>query len=255
MRTLNLQRPLTFFDLETTGTSVVHDRIVQLSILRVDPDGAQKTLTKLVHPGIPIPPEASAIHGIKDEDVAGKPRFSECAEEVYSWLHDCDLAGYNVLGFDLPLLIEEFKRCHVAFPPAETRIVDVMRIYFKKEPRTLKDAYLFYCDKDLEHAHDAEADVRATEEVLKGQLLKYPDIGITVEELHDYSRPTGMVDYAGKLKLNEEGEVVYNFGKKNKGKRVLADIDYARWMLEGDFPEDTKDWIRRILREAGLESK
>lgn len=246
MTTLSLQRPIAFFDLETTGTSTNNDKIVQIAILRVETGGTKRSLERLINPKIPIPLQAIQVHGISDQDVAGKPSFENVAEEILSWLSDCDLAGYNILGFDLPLIKEEFQRCQITFPSPDTKIVDVMKIFMKKEQRTLKDAYRFYCNKNLKDAHNAVADVEATYEILLGQLDMYSDLGNSVEELHDFTCPKGMIDLAEKLIRNEKGEILFNFGK-NKGRPVLSDPSYIQWMLKGDFPEETKNWLKKIL--------
>ena len=243
---LQLTRPLAFFDLETTGTDIVHDRIVQISVLKIHPDGLEEARTRLINPECLIPPGATAIHGISDADVVSQPTFRSVAASLLQFLSGCDLAGFNSNRFDLPLLVEEFARCSIAFPETGCRLIDVQTIFHKKEERTLSAAYKFYCNKMHTDAHDAEADVRATFEVFKSQLARYEDLGATLDEVHNFCNPLVVVDFARYLSMNESGEAVFNFGK-HKGKPVLQEPDYARWMLEGEFPEATKMVLRRIL--------
>jgi DNA polymerase-3 subunit epsilon len=244
---LSLDRPIVFFDLETTGTDIAKDRIVQISVLRLFPDEREEGKTRLVNPGIPIPAGATAIHGITDADVAAQPRFADLAKGVHDFFSGADIAGFNSNRYDLPLLVEEFGRCGIAFPEEGTRLIDVQVIFHRKEERTLGAAYRFYCDRTLERAHDAEADVRATLEVFKSQLERYDDLGTTIDELHVFCNSDAIVDFGRKLMRNERGEIAYAFGK-NRGKPVLADPDYAEWMLRGDFPESTKRVLRGLLK-------
>lgn len=245
---ISLKRPLVFFDLETTGTDIAKDRIVQISVLKLHPDGSEVVKTRLLNPGVPIPHEATLVHRITDADVAGQPRFADVAKSVLEFFAGSDIAGFNSNRYDLPLLVEEFGRCGIAFPEPEARLIDVQVIYHRKEERTLAAAYRFYCNKSLDDAHDAEADVRATLAVFTQQLEQYDDIGNSVEELHAYSRSDTIVDYGRKLGRNEKGEIVYAFGK-NRGKPVLNDREYAEWMLKGDFPQSTKNILRRLLNQ------
>ncbi len=247
---LSLKRPIVFFDLETTGTDIARDRIVQIAALKMHPDGKEELRTRLINPGIPIPPSATAIHHITNEMVAQEPRFRDIARGLADIFHGSDIGGFNSNRFDIPILVEEFGRCSIPFPEQDAKLVDVQVIYHRKEERTLAAAYKFYCSKNLEGAHDAGADVKATLEVFKQQLEKYDDIGTTLEELHRYSNSDAIVDYARKLMRNEKGEIVYAFGK-NRGKPVLDDPGYAEWMLDGDFPESTKNVLRRLLAEKG----
>jgi DNA polymerase III subunit epsilon len=249
---LTFKRPIVFFDLETTGTDITRDRIVQIAVLKLLPDGGEEVRTRLLNPGIPIPASATAVHHITNADVADKPKFPDIAKGLAEFFRDADIAGFNSNRFDIPILVEEFGRCSIPFPDPEAKLVDVQVIYHRKEERTLAAAYKFYCSKTLEGAHDAEADVRATLEVFREQLEKYDDIGTTLEELHRYSNSDGIVDYARKLMRNDRGEIVYAFGK-NRGKRVLDDTGYAEWMLGGDFPESTKNVLRRILASTDSE--
>ncbi len=243
---LTLTRPVVFFDLETTGTDIARDRIVQIAVLKVQPDGKEEVRTRLINPGIPIPAPATEVHHITNDDVADKPTFRDVAKGLADFFRGADIAGFNSNRFDMPILVEEFGRCSIAFPEEDAKLIDVQVIYHRKEERTLAAAYKFYCSKNLEGAHDAEADVRATLEVLTKQLEKYDDIGSTIDELHRYSNSDSIVDYGRKLMRNESGEIVYAFGK-NRGKRVLDDPSYAQWMLTGDFAESTKNVLRKLL--------
>ena len=246
--TLTLRRPIVFFDLETTGTDIGRDRIVQIAAMKIHPDGSEEVKTRLINPGIPIPAAATAVHHITNADVAGEPPFRELARSMKEFFTGADIGGFNSNRFDLPILVEEFSRSGFAFPDPDTKLIDVQTIYHRKEERTLSAAYRFYCDKTLEDAHDAEADVRATVEVFLRQVERYNDIGHTVEELHAFSQSDAIVDFGRKLARNERGMIVYTFGK-NRGKPVTDDPSYAEWVLGGDFPESTKAVIRRILQE------
>lgn len=244
---LQLSRPLIFFDLETTGTDIVADRIVQISVLKIHPDSSEESRTRLINPGMPIPSEASAVHGITDDMVRDQPHLKAIARGLFDFFSGCDIAGYNSNYFDVPFLVEEFARCGIEFPQEGTKLIDVCTIFKRKEERTLTAAYKFYCGKILENAHNAEADVRATFEVFKGQLDRYEDLGsATVEELHDYCGREEIVDYPRKLTKNEAGEIVFNFGKY-KTQPVASQLDYAQWMVDSDFPESTKTILRKII--------
>lgn len=245
--TLTLLRPVVFFDLETTGTDISRDRIVQIAVMKIHPDGSEEVKTRLVNPGMPIPSSATAIHHITDGDVAGAPPFRELAKSVRDFFLGADIGGFNSNRYDIPLLVEEFARCGIPFPDPDSKLIDVQVIYHKKEERTLAAAYRFYCNKSLDDAHDAEADVRATVEVFHRQLETYDDIGRTVGEIHLFCNSDAIVDFGRKLARNEKGEIVYAFGK-NRGKPVTDDPGYAEWMLGGDFPESTKAVLRRLLQ-------
>ncbi len=248
---LKLERPLVFFDLETTGTDTATDRIVEMSFIKLLPSGERESRTKRVNPTIPIPVEASNVHGIYDKDVEGEPEFSRFARSLKEWLEGCDLAGYNSNKFDVPLLVEEFLRAGVEFDINEVRLVDVQNIFFKKEPRTLSAAYKFYCGREIENAHSAKADIEATCDVLLAQIEKYGDIGTTVEELSSFSTIGNSVDLAGRIVRNERGEEVFNFGK-HKGKRVedvfRSEPSFYSWMMGRDFSLDTKRVIEKIKK-------
>lgn len=240
---LQLQRPIMFFDLETTGTNILHDRVVEISMIKVFPDGHDVQRTIRINPGRPIPAEATAVHHITDADVADKPRFEQIAQQLAASFEGCDIAGFNSNRFDVPILAEEFARAAVNFDFSKPRFVDVQTIFHKKEQRTLSAAYRFYCDKDLEGAHSANADTRATFEVLLAQLEKYPDLPTNVDGLADYSSQNRNVDLAGRLIYDDQHREVINFGKY-KGRlasEVLhQDQGYYNWIQQGDFPSDTK---------------
>lgn len=246
---LRLTRPIIFFDLETTGLNISTDRIVELSYLKVFPDGEEESRTMRFNPGIPISRQASEITGITDDDVKDKPRFAECAAQLADIFSGSDLAGYNSDKFDVPLLVEEFLRAGVAFDIDKAQRIDVQTIYHKKERRTLSAAYRFYCDKDLENAHSASADTRATYEVLQAQLDRYDDLRPEVGALAEYSKQTRNVDLAGRIVLDEHDNAVFNFGKY-RGRRVLdvlrTDSGYYSWMMQGDFTQNTKQVLTRI---------
>lgn len=248
---LNLERPLAFFDLETTGTDVASDRIVEICIIKVHPDGSEEKYLSRINPTVPIPSEATAIHGISDADVQSAPTFAYKAPEIYQFLENCDLAGYNSNRFDIPLLIEELLRVDENYDLSDRQFVDVQTIFFKMEPRTLAAAYGFYCQKELEDAHSAEADVRATLEVLKGQLDRYnAELKNDVPSLSAFTQgDQKRVDFAGRVVLDSSGNEVFNFGK-HRGKRVTAvfmnEPSYYRWMMDSNFPRYTKKVITRI---------
>jgi len=250
---INLKRPIAFIDLETTGINVSTDRIVELSVLKINPNGKEEWLTNRVNPEIPIPPKTTAIHGIKDEDVANSPTFKEIAKNLAAFLEGCDLAGYNAIKFDIPVLAEEFLRTNIDFNFRKRRYVDVQVIFHKKEQRTLSAAYQFYCKKELEGAHGSKADTAATYEVLKSQLDRYNDLENDVEKLADFSSFNSNVDFAGRIILDENGVEVFNFGK-HKGKPVelvfKEEPAYYSWMINGDFPLYTK----KVLTEIKLRS-
>lgn len=249
---LNLKNPLVFFDLETTGTNVATDRIVEISYLKVMPNGEERSKTYRVNPEMHIPESASAVHGIKDEDVADCPTFKEIGKLIAEELKGCDLAGYNSNRFDIPLLAEEFLRADINLDLSKRKFIDVMVIYQKMEQRTLSAAYKFYCNKDLENAHSADADTRATYEVLKAQLDHYPQLENDVEALSKMVHNKN-ADFAGRIVFNEKGEEVFNFGKY-KGQLVAEvlrrDTGYYGWIMNSDFTLNTKQVLTNIkLRE------
>jgi DNA polymerase-3 subunit epsilon len=246
---LNLKKPIIFFDLETTGTSVLNDRIVEISMIKVMPNGEERSRTIRVNPERHIPEEATAVHHITDADVADKPTFKQIAKDLAQSFTGCDIAGYNSNRFDVPMLSEEFARAGVDFDFSRANFIDVQTIFHKKEQRTLVAAYRFYCDKDLEAAHSAEGDTRATYEVLMAQLDRYSDLPNDVEALAKFSSQNRNVDLMGRIVLNDQGIETINFGKY-KGKPVAevlkSDPGYYSWILQGDFPQDTKKAFTRI---------
>lgn len=250
---LRLKKPVAFLDLETTGINVTSDRIIEFSVLKIYPNGKEEWMTSRINPEMHIPPKTTAIHGIKDEDVASCPTFREVAKNLSNFLEGCDLAGYNAIKFDIPVLAEEFLRANVDFNFRKRRYVDVQVIFHKKEQRTLAAAYLFYCKKELTGAHGSKADTAATFEVLKCQLDRYRDLENDIEKLADFSSFNNNVDFAGRIILNEKGEETFNFGK-HKGKTVESvfaeEPSYYSWMMNGEFPLYTK----KVLTEIKLRS-
>lgn len=246
---LQLKRPICFFDLETTGINITNDRIVEISILKVFPNGKEERHTWLVNPTIPIPPEVTAVHGISDADVANKPPFKELAKEVYQLIKDSDLGGFNSNRFDIPLLAEELLRAGVDFDMKNRVSVDVQTIFHKMEKRNLSAAYKFYCSKDLEDAHSAEADTNATYEVLKAQIERYDDLENDMDFLADFSSRRKFADFAGFIIYNANGEECFSFGK-HKSKRVIDVLNnepgYFGWLLNADFPLYTKKVLTAI---------
>lgn len=250
---LNLKRPVAFLDLETTGINVGTDRIVELSVLKIHPGGKEEWMSTRVNPEMPIPPKSTAIHRITDADVASSPTFREIAKNLATFLEGCDLAGYNAIKFDIPVLAEEFLRVNIDFNFRKRKYIDVQVIFHRKEQRTLSAAYQFYCKKELEGAHGSKADTAATYEVLQSQLERYSDLENDIEKLADYSRFGNNADFAGRIVYDENGTELFNFGK-HKGKVVEAvfaeEPSYYSWMMNGDFPLYTK----KVLTEIKLRS-
>jgi len=250
---LNLRNPIVFFDLETTGINIAADRIVEISYLKIETNGIESSKTMLINPTIPIPPESTAIHGITDEDVKDAPTFLSIAKNLARDIEGCDLAGYNSNKFDIPLLAEEFLRADVDIDMTRRKFIDVQVIFHKMEQRTLGAAYKFYCDRDLENAHSAEADTKATYEILKAQLDRYPSLQNDMAALAEFSAHNKNVDFAGRLVFNDKKVEVFNFGKY-KGQsveEVLAkDPGYYGWLMNGDFPLHTKKVITAIKLRA-----
>ena len=246
---LNLTKPICFFDLETTGTNISKDRIVEISILKVYPDGKEESKTWLVNPEMKIPKEVIAIHGITDEDVKDKPTFKEIAKEIHNFLKDSDLGGFNSNRFDIPILAEEMLRAEVDFDMKNRVSVDVQTIFHKMEQRTLSAAYKFYCDKNLDEAHSAEADTKATYHVLKAQLEKYDILENDTKFLAEFSSRKQYADFAGFISYNKKGEECFAFGK-HKNKRVVDVMEdepgYFGWLLNADFPLYTKKVLTAI---------
>lgn len=264
--TLNLTKPLAFFDLETTGTNITSDRIIELSIVKLIPGGEKKIETHRINPTVPIPYESSLIHGIYDKDVIDKPTFKDLAHRLNQFLQGCDLAGFNILKFDIPVLVEEFFRAEVDFDISKRKMVDAQRIFHMMEPRTLSAAYKFYCGKELKDAHSAEADTLATVEVLMAQIERYKDCIMKDSKGNDYTPIQNDVaalhsltalpthDLAGRIAMNDKGDYVFNFGKY-KNQRVVdvfsTDKTYYKWIMDGDFSRDTKDKFTKIRLSMG----
>jgi DNA polymerase III, epsilon subunit and related 3''-5'' exonucleases len=259
---LYLNRPLAFFDLETTGVNVGADRIVEIAILKAMPDGSEVIKTLRINPEMPIPLQSSLIHGIYDKDIANEPTFKDVAQELSDFIGDADLAGYNSNRFDIPVLLEEFLRAGVDFDMSDRKFVDVQNIFHQMEQRTLRAAYKFYCDKDIVNAHSAEADITATYHVLLAQIERYKDtefedkqgniskpVQNSVDALHTFTNMNKPVDFAGRMVFNEDNEEIFNFGK-HKGKTVEQVFDtepsYYAWMKQGDFPLYTKKKLGEI---------
>lgn len=246
---LHLKNPLVFFDLETTGINITKDRIVEISYLKVMPDGSETCKTRRINPEMPIPEQATAVHGITDEDVKDCPTFKEVARSLAAQIEGCDLAGFNSNRFDIPLLAEEFLRADVMIDFSKRKFIDVQTIFHKMEQRNLVAAYKFYCGKELADAHSAESDTRATYEVLMSQLDRYPELENDVEALSGFSSYNNNVDFAGRLIYNEQGAEVINFGKY-KGQLVKdvlnKDQGYYGWIMQGDFPLNTKQKLTEI---------
>jgi DNA polymerase-3 subunit epsilon len=250
---LNLRRPLAFIDIETTGINVSSDRIIEISILKIDPYGKEEWISLRINPEMPIPEKSTVIHGITDKDVADSPTFREVSKKLAAFLEGCDLAGYNAIKFDIPVLAEEFLRINTDFNFRKRKYIDAQVIFYKKEQRTLSAAYQFYCGKDLQNAHSSKADTQATYEVLKAQLDRYNDLENDIEKLADFSSFHNIADFAGRIVFDDNGVEIFNFGK-HKGKPVeevfREEPSYYSWMMNGDFPLYTK----KILTEIKLRS-
>lgn len=254
---LNLTRPICFFDLETTGINIAKDRIVEISILKVFPNGNKESHTWRVNPEMIIPPEVIKVHGISNEDVADEPTFKQLSKKIYEFLKGCDLAGYNSNRFDIPLLAEEMLRAGLDFDIKNVHAIDVQTIFHKMEKRTLEAAYRFYCNKELEDAHSAKADTLATYEVLKSQLDKYPGLENDTKWLANFSAHKKFADFAGFIAYNRQGREIYAFGK-HKGKLVEEIMEkepgYIGWILNADFPLYTKK-VLTAIKMRKLEEK
>lgn len=266
---LNIKKPIVFFDIEATGLNVVKDRIVQLAMLRYEPgESGPREWKSLINPGpVLISEEAYKVHGISAQMVANKPTFDQVADQIWEYIHDADLAGYNSDRFDIPMLMEEFARVGKELNLDNRQTIDVQKIFYKMEPRTLSAAYRFYCGKTLEGAHDAMADVKATVDVLKGQLIKYDGVDYVdgdgnvkenaiindMDQLAAFTNDSRTVDVTQRLKYNSQGEIVFNFGKYN-GKKVVDvlrfDRQYYNWILEKDFSAQVKQIIRKIAKSS-----
>lgn len=254
---LSLEKPLAVFDLETTGINQAKDRIVEIAIVKLHPNGEKEKFYSLVNPEMPIPEHAAAIHGITNEKVATEPTFEQLAQKILAFLENCDLGGFNSNKFDIPILHEEFSRAGISFNLADRNLIDAQVIFHRMEERTLSAAYKFYCDKSLENAHSALADTEATLEVLLAQIERYEEVPKTAAELHEFSRgKSKKLDMAGRFALNDDDVPVFNFGK-HRGKPVAdvfkAEPGYYGWMLSAEFPEDTKMVLKRI--KADIDKK
>jgi len=251
---LNLTRPIAFIDLETTGVNVSNDRIVEIAIVKILPDGTRQVKRKLINPLIPIPSGASDVHGITDEMVKDAPSFKQVANEIKQFMDNCDMGGYNSNRFDVPMLIEEFLRAGVSFSADGRKLVDVQKVFHMMEQRTLGAAYKFYCNKVLDGAHSAEVDATATWEVLEAQIERYPQIGDTVESIVKFTGEDDIVDFARRF-VKENGIEIFNFGK-HKGKPVTQVLkeepQYYDWMMKGDFAMNTKQKLTEILNRTLL---
>ncbi|WP_185858050.1 3'-5' exonuclease [Blattabacterium cuenoti] len=246
---LKLHRPICFFDIEATGVNIGKDRIIEISILKIFPNGGQEDKTWLVCPEIPIPPQSTAIHGIKNEDVAGKSTFKDVASSILTMIENTDLAGYNSNRFDIPLLAEEMLRAGISFDIRKHKTIDVQVIFHKMEPRTLSAAYKYYCGKDLMKAHSSKADTFATYKILLAQLEKYENLKKDVKSLNQFSHQKNIADLAGFVKIDDEGNEIFNFGKY-KGEKVFEifekDPNYYGWIQNSNFPLYTKKILTGI---------
>jgi len=248
---LKLNKPIAFIDLETTGLNISTDRIVEIAILKLLPEGGRDTFIRKINPGIPVPPKVTAIHGLTDDDLKEMPSFDQLAPEIIRFIGNSDLAGFNIVKFDLPLLVEEFLRYGIDFRLKGRKVIDVQHIFHKMEKRDLAAAYRFYCGKTIENQHSAMYDIMATEEILHEQLKRYQQIGETVDELYQFTgrQLDRMVDLSNRMVYDENGDIVFNFGKY-KGMRVFdvfaKDPSYYDWMMKGDFPRQTKNKLKEL---------
>ena len=249
IKSLNLKQPIAFFDLETTGLSIESDKIVSICVTKVMPNGEMTTKNSLVNPVIAISAEASAIHGITNDMLVDKPKFSQLAKSLYEFMKDCYLAGYNSNFFDLPMLQEEFIRCGINFPSNDIVSADACAIFKNFEKRDLSSALKFYCDKEMENAHDATADTMATIEIFFSQLTHYEELkGQPMEEIAKIGRTEGYVDFQGKILLDKDGDYVWNFGKP-KGKKIKTEMGFGDWVLTNSFPQSFKNLVSGILKD------
>ncbi len=251
---LQLTRPLAFIDLETTGINLSIDRIIEIAIVKISPDGSKQIKRKIVNPQMPIPKGSTDVHGFTDELVKGAPTFKDIANELKQFIDNADLSGYNSNRFDIPLLMEEFLRAGIHFDMSNRRMVDVQHVFHMMEKRTLAAAYQFYCSKDLSDAHSAEADAMATWEILEAQTIRYQNIGNTIESILQFTGEEKIVDFARRMMMDNDVEV-FNFGKY-KGRPVAdvlkAEPQYYDWMMKGDFPLHTKQKLTEILNRTLL---
>ncbi|HVB03878.1 MAG TPA: 3'-5' exonuclease [Chitinophagaceae bacterium] len=254
MSQLLIKRPLAFIDLETTGTNIATDRIVEIALVKIMPDGSRLTKVKRINPGIPISEQSTAIHGITDEDLKNCKTFKELANELKQFLENCDIAGYNSNRFDFPMLVEEFLRAGITFDAGNRKLIDVQKIFHQMEKRTLGAAFKFYCDKELDNAHSAEADAHATLEILQAQVDRYPELKNDIESLAEFTKEEDYVDF-GRRMIMEKGVEVFNFGKhKGKPVRVILrdEPQYYDWMMKSEFPLHTKQKLTEIFNSMML---
>jgi DNA polymerase III subunit epsilon len=255
---LKLNRAVAFIDLETTGVNLSTDRIVEIAIVKLLPDGTRQTKRKLINPQMPIPSSSSDIHGITDEMVKDAPTFKQAGNEIKQFLENSDLGGYNSNRFDIPMLMEEFLRAEMDVDLTGRKMIDVQHIFYQMEPRTLSAAYKFFCQKELENAHSAEVDINATIEVFEAQIERYPQLGTTVESVLGVIGEEKIVDYARRFIFDDKGVEVFNFGKY-KGKSVCDTLryepQYYDWMMKGDFPMHTKKKLTELFNKALLKNK
>ena len=266
----NIKKPLAVFDIEATGINTVTEKIIEISILRIEPNGKESINTYRINPDMPIPAESTEIHGITDDDVKDKPLFKDLAKEINKQLEGCDLGGYNLLKFDIPILVEEFLKCDIDFDIRNRNIIDAQKIFYLMEPRTLSAAYKFFCNKSLENAHSAEADTIATFEVIKAQLERYNGVEIEDKEGNLYTPVTedinslhkismsNNVDLAGRMVFNSKGVAVFNFGKyKNQSVEQVLQKDpaYYGWIMNNEFSLDTKRKLTEIKLKGALKRK
>jgi len=251
---LQLQRPIAFIDLETTGVNISTNKIIEIAIVKIMPDGGKLSKRKLINPQMPIPASSTAVHGITDEMVKNAPTFKQVANEIRQFIDNCDLGGYNSNRFDIPMLIEEFMRSGLDFSTDGRKMLDVQKIFHLMEQRTLSAAYKFYCDKCLDEAHSAEADAHATWEILLAQVERYPNIGSTIENIVKFTGEDDIVDFARRM-IRVDGVEIFNFGK-HKGKPVTevlkVEPQYYDWMMKGDFAMNTKQKLTEILNRTLL---
>jgi DNA polymerase III subunit epsilon len=254
---LQLQRPVAFIDLETTGVNLSTDRVIEIAIVKIMPDGSRQVKRKFLNPEMPIPAQSTDIHGITDNMVKDAPTFKQSANELKQFIENCDLGGYNSNRFDIPLLMEEFLRSGIELDLTKRKMVDVQHIFYTMEPRTLTAAYKFYCNKELEGAHSAEHDINATIDVLLSQIQRYPQLGNSVDSILGVIGEEKIVDYARRFLFDDKGVEVFNFGK-HKGKPVVdilkAEPQYYDWMMRGDFPLHTKQKLTEILNRTLLKN-
>ncbi len=271
--TFNLTKPVCFFDLEATGLNVIRDKIVQIAIVKYSPDKEEpEEFVQLINPGIPISEEAIGVHGLTPKHLANKPTFQQMAQKIFDFIGDSDLGGYNSNRFDVPLLMEEFARVGIEFDISTRKTIDVQRIFYKMEPRTLKAALRFYCGKELTDAHDALADVRATVDVLKGQIEKYktvplpgvenenetPPVQNDMKVLHDFTNDTKMLDATQRMKYDINGVPVFNFGKymgKPVAQTLVKDKQYYNWILNKEFSSQVKQLVKKLVKEYEKEQR